>query len=241
MEFPWKTQRTILLVLVVVAAIRLGFIYYQRQQPGVGRKPEAGTSTYRITTDDYVAPHKIYAYDLKTAGSELTGKKVWVRGGLQIPYCAAAAGHADIRRELGLLAPLEKLEIKTVLLQDSPRPGAGKQVLAVFTKAGAPAEYAMAIGDEADGNYTFSVNDTLFIDDPHQLYKDWSPETWKAVDSHDVKPGMSELQAGFALGAIVRASAGDYGNRTLTYAYGGKPVTITFADNRAVTVVPAGN
>ena len=244
MDSDWgKRIRIILVAMVVIAAVRLGIIFYERQQPGAGRKEQVPTSSYRITTDDYVIPHKVYAYDLKSAGSELAGKTVWVRGGLRVPYYAyaAAARHANARRELGLLEPLEKLEIKAVLLQDSSRAGARKQVLAVFTKAGAPAEYALLIGDEAGGNFNFSVNDTLFIDDPHPVYKDWTAETWNAVGHHEVKLGMSELQANFAMGTIVRAGAGDIGNRTLTYAYAGKPVTVTFSDNRAVNIVLAGN
>jgi hypothetical protein len=237
MDSDWgKRIRIMLVAFVVIAALRLGIIFYQRQQPGAGHRPQPQASSYRITTDDYVAPRKLYAYDLKSADDELAGKTVWVRGGIRLPYYAysPAARHADLRRELGLFGPLEKLEIKEVLL-------AQKQVLAVFTKAGAPAEYATPIGGETGGTYNFSVNDTLFLDDPHQLYKHWPAETWNAVDHHEAKLGMSELQASFALGAIVRAGAGDYGNRSLAYANAGKPVTVTFADNRAVNIVPTGN
>jgi hypothetical protein len=244
MDSDWRRHlRIVLLVMVACAAVRLGFIFYERQQPGVGRAPQPPASTYRITTDDYVTPRKVYAYDLATARSELAGKTAWVRGGLRVPFFAvsATARHADTRRELGLLGPLEKLEVKDVVLQEPPRGGARKQVLAVFTKAGVPGEFAMLIGDEAEETYNFYVNDTLYIDDPHELYKHWPPDIWNAVDHHEVKLGMNELQADSALGAIVRAGAGDIGNRTLSYAYDGKPVTVTFSDNRVVNIVATGN
>ena len=59
---------------------------------------------------------------------------------------------------------------------------------------------------------------------------------WTAIDQHQAKQGMSELQASFALGANISASEGDYGNRTIEFANAGKPVTVTFEKNKATTV-----
>ena len=47
---------------------------------------------------------------------------------------------------------------------------------------------------------------------------------------------MSELQTSFALGMGVPQSSGDYGSRTLQYPNAGKPVTVRFEDDKAVTV-----
>jgi len=49
---------------------------------------------------------------------------------------------------------------------------------------------------------------------------------------------MNELQASFALGMGVPQGTGDYGSRTLQYANGGKPVSVTFRGDKAVEIVP---
>ena len=47
---------------------------------------------------------------------------------------------------------------------------------------------------------------------------------------------MNELQASFAIGVGIPEGSGDYGSRTLHYANGGKPVTITFENDKAVEI-----
>jgi hypothetical protein len=49
---------------------------------------------------------------------------------------------------------------------------------------------------------------------------------------------MNELQASFAIGVGIPEGSGDYGSRTLHYANGGKPVTITFENDKAVEIKP---
>jgi hypothetical protein len=47
---------------------------------------------------------------------------------------------------------------------------------------------------------------------------------------------MSELQASFSIGAGIGEGSGDYGSRTLHYANGGKPLIITFQNDKAVEI-----
>jgi hypothetical protein len=47
---------------------------------------------------------------------------------------------------------------------------------------------------------------------------------------------MSELQASFAIGLGIPEGSGDYGSRTLHYTNGGRPVTITFENDKAVEI-----
>jgi len=61
---------------------------------------------------------------------------------------------------------------------------------------------------------------------------------WKAIEDHEARQGMNELQAGLALGMGIPEGSGDYGSRTLTYANGGKPVTITFRNDKATEIKP---
>jgi hypothetical protein len=80
----------------------------------------------------------------------------------------------------------------------------------------------------------------LFIQDPHELYNHWPSDVWSAIDQHQVKPGMSELQADFAVGiGIPESSSGESGNRTLNYPNGGNPLSVTYRDDKATLIKPA--
>jgi len=108
--------------------------------------------------------------------------------------------------------------------------------MAVFEKDGKT--YAFSIGSIKEGNYKFYSDDRLFIQDPHDLYKHWPAEVWEAIDKHQVKPGMSELQTDFAIGLGIPESAGQPGNRTVNYPNGGSPLSITYRDDKAAEIKP---
>lgn len=238
-----KRIQIILLVGVVLAGLRVAYILYQRHQDDA---PRSAPVSYPQQADDYVRPPKIYAYDLKSAESELVGKTVWVRVGNVLPYYRynSASRTADLAHKVGLLAPLEKLEIKNVILQKPPVnlvPGqvvvVRKQILAVFQKPGEATSFAFSVGTNTGDDYAFTANDDLFFADPHELYKHWPADVWAAIDQHQVKKGMNELQVGLALGNVVGASSGDYGNRWIQYrSDDGKLVKVTFAKNQLTEV-----
>ena len=238
MNSEWRKRSQITLgIFLIVAIVRIAMIYYQRNQPGEIRKPPQPVSSYTITTDDYVTPPKVFPYDAKSAARDLAGKTVWVRAGNQLAYYryAAPAHRVEFNHKAGFLAPLEKLEIKDAIQQRAPRSGE-RQVLAVFNKVGEQTLYAAVIGAENDVTYTFLVNDMFFLDDPHKIYSYWPSEIWSAIDHHQARPGMNELQVSLALGTSASASPGEIGERTMEYTNGGKPVTVTFTKNKAVSV-----
>src|SRR5258708_20862902 len=167
----------------------------------------------------------------------MVGKPAWVKSGNQVPYYPydPATHSVNFKREAGLLPPVAKLQIEDVALQRQPvalKPGevavVRKQIMAVFTKAGSPGRYAVSIGMNTGDDYSFNVNDVLFFDDPHELYKHWPADMWKPIDQHEAKEGMIELQASFALGAGARSDSDKYGDRTIEFANNCAPVTITF-------------
>ena len=92
------------------------------------------------------------------------------------------------------------------------------------------------IGVEKDGDFKIYSDDIFFMEDPHELYKHWPVDVWKAIDEHRVQPGMNELQASFAIGAGIPEGSGEYGSRTLHYANGGKPMVISFENDKAVEI-----
>lgn len=244
MEADWRKRlQIILIVVVVLAVLRTAYIFYERRQPLPAGKKE----TYSSNLDDYVTFPKVYPFDLKSARKELAGKTVWVRAGNVVPYYRynKTSHGADLSHRAGLLPPLQKLRIADVILQKTPTSlSAGqvavvqKQFLAVFDMPGQQGSFAVPVGTAIGDDFTFTANDIFFFADPHELYKHWPAEVWKAIDQHQAKPGMSELQSGFALGTGGSVSTGEYGNRSIEYTNNGKPVKVTFEKNRAVSVQP---
>ncbi|HEX4602831.1 MAG TPA: hypothetical protein VH724_02470 [Candidatus Angelobacter sp.] len=231
------------LVFVVIAVVRVGFIFYARRDTGAG--PKKAETTYSANMDDYVTPKKIFPYNVDSAKKELAGKPLWVKTGNILPYYAydAAAHSVNFKKKAGLLPPLAKLDVKDIVLQREPvalKPGqiavVQKQIMAVFEKEGEPGTFAASFGLNTGDDYSFSANDVFFFEDPHQLYKHWPADTWSAIEQHKAVQGMSELQASFALGANISSDGAEYGNRTIEYANAGKPVTVVFKKNKATAV-----
>jgi len=243
-EFQKRLQ-IFLVAAIVIAGGRAAYIIYARRAARKeDLKPRQETA---LKADYYVTPKKLHAYDLKSA-QQLTQQPVWVKAGYQITYYPydrerhkTAFGH-----EAGLLLPLQKLEIQEVVTDVAPgAPGAKqiglkqiglKQIMARFLIGGK--SYAAPIGAVKGGDFRIYSDEIFFLEDPHDLYKHWPAEIWKAVDAHEVQAGMSELQASFAIGVGTPEGSGDYGSRTLHYANGGKPLVIAFENDKAVEIKP---
>jgi hypothetical protein len=161
---------------------------------------------------------------------------VWVKDGYyHIYYQYNAAAHkTDFAHEAGTLGPLQKLQIKDIVSGESPKAPGTKQVMAVFDSDGKT--YAVPIGAEKGGDFKFYSDEIFFVEDPRELYKHWPADVWQAIDAHQAQRGMSELQANFAIGLGLAEGSGDYGSRTLHYANGGRPVTITFENDKAIEI-----
>jgi hypothetical protein len=57
------------------------------------------------------------------------------------------------------------------------------------------------------------------------------------VEHHEVKPGMNELQADFAIGMGV-PDAGGSSEKTVRYPNGGKPLVVTYREGKAIEIKP---
>jgi hypothetical protein len=233
-----KRVKVMLAVLLAVAALRTAIIFYRRRQPAQTSRSGQLESADKLSADDYVIRRKIYAYDVKSAAAELRGRTVWVSAGNQITcYRVTPAGSVDFKHEAGLFAPLERLRIENVVLATTPGSSLERQVMAIVSREGMAGKFAAPIGAESEGNYRFIASDIFFVDDPHQLYQHWPADVWAAIDRHEVKPGMNELQTSFALGTSVRIVGGTSENLTAEYTNAGKPVRVTFAEKRVSQVV----
>jgi len=231
-EFQKKLQ-IFLVVAIVLAGGRAAYIVYERREAmKEDAKPRQETA---LKADYYVSPKKVHAYDLKSA-RQFTEQPVWVKYGCQLTYYPydSKRHKADFGHEAGVLLPLQKLAIQDVVTDVAPQAPGNKQVLACFSLDGK--SYAVPIGAEKGSDFKLRADDIFFIEDPHDLYRHWPADVWKKIDAHEVQAGMSELQASFSIGAGIPEGSGDYGSRTLHYANGGKPLVITFQNDKAVEI-----
>jgi hypothetical protein len=221
----------VLAIAIVTAAIRAGYVFYERHSgPAAEQKTEKP-----LNPDYYVTPKKLHPYDLKSA-RELTTMPVWVKEGYRYtfyPYDKSSK-RTDFGHEAGLLLPIEKVQIEDVVLNNTPGVPGQKQVMAVFEKEGKG--YAVPIGTEKGGDMRIYSDEMFYIQDPHELYRHWPADTWKAIEQHEVKPGMNEMQAVFALGMGIPEAQSDPSVKTVKYPNGGKPVTITYRDGKALKI-----
>jgi hypothetical protein len=231
-EFQKKLQ-IFLAVAIVLAGGRAAYIVYERHEAmKEDAKPKQETS---LKADYYVMPKRVHAYDLKSA-RQFTEQPVWVKYGYQLTYYPydSKRHKTDFGHEAGVLLPLQKLAIQDVVTDVAPQAPGLKQVLACFSLDGKT--YAVPIGAEKGSDFKLRADDIFFIEDPHDLYKHWAADVWQKIDAHEVQAGMSELQASFAIGAGVPEGSGDYGSRTLHYSNAGKPLVITFQNDKAVEI-----
>jgi hypothetical protein len=235
-EAKRKIQLALLLAMVV-AGFRAGYILYQRHQDKVAAEKQKQAQNLGYSNPDYyVSPKKLYPYDVKSA-KQLTQQPVWVKEGYRYTYYRydPASKQVDFAHEAGLLLPIERLEIKDVV---TAMMLAGKekrrQVMAVFQKEGKT--YAVPIGFEADEQYTIYSDEMFFVEDPRDLYKHWPADVWQAVEQHEVKPGMNEMQADFAIGMGVPDAGNSSYEKTVRYPNGGKPVVVVYHDGKAAEI-----
>jgi hypothetical protein len=234
-ETKKKIQLLLGLVIVVTAA-RTGYIFYQRHQDYLAAEKQKQAQNAGYSDPDlYVNPKKLYPYDLQSA-KQLTLQPVWVREGYHYAYYPynAATKRVDFKHETGLLGPIEELHITDVITAMPPGAGQQKQVMAIFDKDSK--SYAVPIGVEADGEYKIYSDYIFFVENPRDLYKHWSADVWQSITQHEVKPGMNELQASFALGMGVPDRGGDDEEKTVRYPNGGKPLVVVFHNGKAAQV-----
>ena len=235
-----QTKKRIQLALalaLIVAGVRAGYILYQRHEDYIAaeKQKQARNAGYS-NPDYYVTPKKLYPYDLKSA-QQLTQQPVWVKEGYRYTYYryVPVVKTVDFKHDAGTLGPIERLDIKEVIAVAAP--GGRKQVVAIFDKDGK--SYAVPIGFETeDGQYKIYSDEMFYVEDPHQLYKFWPADVWQAVEQHEVKPGMNELQADFAVGMGVPDAGASSDEKIVRYPNGGKPLVVTYRGGEATEIKP---
>jgi hypothetical protein len=223
-----------LAIVVVVVGVHAVYILYQRHEDFLAaQKQEKAKRAGYANADYYVVPKKLHPFDLASA-KQLTEQPVWVKEGYRYTFYryVPVVKRVDFAHEAGLLGPLERMEIKDVLAVAAP--GGRKQVVATFEKDGHSS--AVPIGFETEGQYRIYSDEMFFLEDPHELYKHWPAEVWQAVERHEVKPGMNELQVDFAVGMGALDSGSSSAERTLHYPNGGKPLVVVYRDGKVTEI-----
>ena len=225
-----------LIAAFVLASLRTGYIFYRRHEDRLEEQKQALARQVGYSNEDYyVNPKKLHPYDLKSARAALTAQPEWVQLGYAHAYFPVVGKSADFGKSAGSLGPLEKLQVTDVI--EARAPGApDPQVLAVFEKDGK--HFAVPIGTKSNDEYHIYSDDIFFIQDPHELYKHWPPEIWQAVDHHEVKPGMNELQTAFAIGLGVPDDGATSYEKTVRYPNDGKPLVVVFRSGKVAEVSP---
>src|SRR6202035_2566872 len=144
-EARQKLQLALLLAMVV-AGMRAGYIIDQRHEDrAAAEKQKQAASVGYSNPDYYVTEKKLYPYDLKSA-KQLTQQPVWVKEGYRYTYYRydSATKQVDFAHDAGLLLPIQKLEMKDVTSDVSPRAADQRQVMALFDRDGK--SYAVPIG-----------------------------------------------------------------------------------------------
>lgn len=235
-ETKQKIQLALVIAIMVTAA-RTGYIFYQRHEDLLEAQKKRAQNIGYSNPDYYVSPKKLYPYDLKSA-KQITQQPVWVKEGYRYTYYHydPANKHVDFAHEAGLLLPIEQLSIKDVVTATPPGAGQQKQVMAVFTKD--EKSYAVPIGFEAGGEYKIYSDEMFYIENPRDLYKHWPADVWQAVEQHQVKPGMNEMQADFAIGMGVPDAGDSSYEKIVRYPNGGKPLVIVYHEGKAAEIKP---
>ncbi len=234
----WQKVGISTLLVLAVFSIRIYFVWKERHAPMV-QKPQRQERP--LTDDDIVQPRKLYIDDVKSAKA-LIDKTVWIQAGYELEYFPYANHSINFAHKVGVLPSVQALEVKDIVLEKAPPSAASriprgeKQVFAVFQMPDDAKQYATAVGYIEGTDSTYYCDDIFYYDDPHQMYKHWPADVWKAVDEHQPKPGMNELQVAMALGVIQQSDSSNYGNRSVHYDASGKQWDVSFQDDKATNV-----
>ncbi|MGB6690926.1 MAG: hypothetical protein WBE76_24085 [Terracidiphilus sp.] len=226
-------------IALLIGGIYLFAVWKQRQNPGVvGQQSQAE----QPQSPDDVAVVPILSPAHFDDVTPLAGTSVWMKDGYTMPYFSYAGGRVEFNKRIGLIPAAQQLDVKKIIRQAAPASVSdnvqhdGRQALAVFTLPGGKELYATPIGYDNGNDEAYYTDLLFYYDDPHKIYSNWPKDVWAAIDAHQVKPGMSELETQMSIGQKLHPDGSTEGNRTIDYDEDGKKWTVTFVNNRATTI-----
>jgi hypothetical protein len=234
----WKVMLVSMLVTLTFCGIYLYSVWKQRQNPGlIGQKDTSQT----LSQDDLVVMREFFPRYFED-NLRLEGTSVWMKNGYVMPYYPYTDGHVQFAKRIELIPSAERLDVKKIIKQAAPAgeddglSHGSRQVFAVFALPMGAALYATPIGAIQGSQEAYFTDLLFYYDDPHTIYDHWPKDVWAAVDAHEVKPGMSELETRMAIGSKTHSDGEKEGERTVTYDQNGKHWTVTYVKNRATVI-----
>lgn len=225
-------------ITLTIGGIYLLSVWKHRQDPGIVSRTGANEA---LSEDDLAEVKALFPAHFEDL-QQLEGTSVWMKNGYTMPYFPFAGGHVEFARRVGLIPATQRLEVKKIVKAAAPAKvddgiqHGSRQAFAVFALPGGKDLFATAVG-AMEGNQEAYFTDVLFFyDDPHKIYDHWPNDVWAAIEAHQVKQGMSELQTRMAIGQKMHPDGDKEGDRTVSYDQDGKHWTVTYVKNRAITV-----
>ncbi|MGD0735650.1 MAG: hypothetical protein ABR976_10905 [Terracidiphilus sp.] len=234
----WKFVVASTLFTLIVGGIYLFVVFKHRENPGaIGQKqPEQA-----MNKDDLVVLREIFPAHYEDL-AKMEGTTVWMRNGYIMPYYRYVGGSVVFAKQVGVIPAAQKMEVKKIIktavpakLDDTIAHGS-KQAFVVFQLPGEKDQYATPVGAMQGDQEMYFADQLYYYDDPHKIYDHWPKDVWAAIDAHQVKPGMSELETQMAVGSKMDPDGKTVGDRTVTYDQDGKQWTVTFVKNKATTI-----
>ncbi len=226
------------LISLTIGGIYLFSVWEHRRNPGI--VPQS-SSEQKLTPDDVAVVRAMFPTSFDDA-LKLQNTSVWMKNGYTMSYFPYKLGHIDFVQNLGKIPSAQRLDFKKAIKASPPAQvddgisHGSRQVFAIFALPGDQQLYATAIG-VIDGREEHYYSDVLFYyDDPHTIYDNWPKDVWAAIDAHQVKPGMSELESRMSVGQKTHTDGSSQGNRTVNYDQAGKQWTVTYVNNRATSI-----
>ena len=234
----WQKILISVLITLMIGGIYLGIVWKGRQNPGVVPQDNAHQT---LSKDDLVVMREFFPSHFEDT-LRLEGTSVWEKNGYVMPYYPYTDGHVLFAKPVGVIPAAQRMEVKKIIkaavpasVEDKISHGS-RQAFAVFALPGGATLYATPIGT-MQGNEEGYYTDMLFYyDDPHTIYDHWPKDVWAAIDAHQVKPGMSEVETRMAIGRNLHTDSRDEGDRTVAYDQDGKHWTVTYVKNQATAI-----
>jgi hypothetical protein len=234
----WQKFLISILITLSIGGVYLFSVWKQRQDPGVAGRDDASRP---MNADDLAVVRMLFPAHFEDT-LRLQGTSVWVKNGYTMTYFRYIGGQVAFAKRVGLIPSAQKLNINKIVkapvpasIDDGMSHGT-RQVFAVFTLPGSADLYATPIGALEGSDEVYYCDILFYYDDPHTIYDNWSKEAWAAIDAHQVKPGMSELQTRMAIGQNMHADSPSVGDRTVSYDQADKHWKVTFVDGRATAI-----
>lgn len=234
----WKVFLVTSLVTLAIGGIYLYSVFKHRETPGVA---EQKTAEDTLTRDQLAVIRQFFPQHYEDL-QRFKGATVWMQNGYTMPYFEYRDGRVDFAKKAGLIPAAQEMDVQKIVKAAAPAKvddgieHGSRQAFVVFTLPGAKELYATPVGF-MEGNQEAYYTDLLFYyDDPHKIYDYWGKDVWAAIDAHEVKPGMSELEVQMSIGHKMHSDSRTVGDRTVTYDMNGKKWTVTFVKDRATVI-----